>query len=375
MSDANQLDRAYQLIEADNLSEARAILGPLVAQEPNNADAWWLYAHALDDPGQARSALQNVLRINPDYPEARSLLETLNTQFGGLAAPAALPAAPPPLTQPPVQGIKPLSTSAPKPAEDDVPDFSDEEPIDFDEPEEEETPAASSRPRWLMLLVAVLAMIGIIVVGLFIVALLNPPGTVPTSATAATEGSTVALATETPTEEVTEAAVIETSEATETQEVEATAAEEPTPTVEPTQGETAVAEASPTPEEELAATSEIDLGVGGGGTPEELIGEALVDFAVPENPVEVVETSLGRTLLAIVCAAPEQVRQTAIDAMIAIAQVSLSVSDIDALAVRTDNCEQGTQGRLIGVTLTDAQDFANGTLDANEFQVRWQPAS
>src|SRR5262245_41963233 len=132
---ANQLQRAYELIEVDQLDEARAILEPIVTSEQNNADAWWLYAHSVYDPEEARRALQNVLRIDPDYPEASSLLIMLDQQV------ALQPTQPGvTLTQPPLKTIKTLgATPSPAPTStvgdfEETPDFSsDDDEIDFDD--------------------------------------------------------------------------------------------------------------------------------------------------------------------------------------------------------------------------------------------------
>jgi hypothetical protein len=97
------LTRAYQLIEDEQHAAARQLLQPLVTTQPNNADAWWLLAHAVDDPPSARVALQNVLRIDPNYSGAQMLLATLEQTY-----PAAM------LTQPPA--ALPLESPASAPA-------------------------------------------------------------------------------------------------------------------------------------------------------------------------------------------------------------------------------------------------------------------
>ncbi|MCC7450784.1 MAG: tetratricopeptide repeat protein [Anaerolineae bacterium] len=88
MTDAtrSQLQQAYRLIQQEELDQAIAILKPIVASQPNNADAWWLMANAVSEPEEARAALQNVLRLNPSNTQARELLDQLNEQFPELAA-------------------------------------------------------------------------------------------------------------------------------------------------------------------------------------------------------------------------------------------------------------------------------------------------
>jgi hypothetical protein len=85
MSDTTEyvLARVFDLIEAEQLTEAQQLLKPLIESDRNNADVWWLYAHAVTDPETAQIALQNVLRIDKEYPEAQSLLRTLEATLPG----------------------------------------------------------------------------------------------------------------------------------------------------------------------------------------------------------------------------------------------------------------------------------------------------
>jgi hypothetical protein len=81
------LVRAYELIEAGSPEEALTLLRPILDAEPDNADAWWIYAHAVSDPEEARRALGNVLSLDPGYPEAAELLASLNEQYPIVEAP------------------------------------------------------------------------------------------------------------------------------------------------------------------------------------------------------------------------------------------------------------------------------------------------
>jgi hypothetical protein len=58
-----QLNRAYELIKAERFEEARNLLEPFIRANRDNADVWWLYANATEDPAAKRNALQNILRI------------------------------------------------------------------------------------------------------------------------------------------------------------------------------------------------------------------------------------------------------------------------------------------------------------------------
>lgn len=84
MSTHEDLRRAYTLIKQEQIDEALAILRPIVLNEPDNADAWWLLANAAIEPAEARESLIQVLRLDPDYanaPKAREMLDRLNEQF------------------------------------------------------------------------------------------------------------------------------------------------------------------------------------------------------------------------------------------------------------------------------------------------------
>lgn len=83
MSENQQaLEQAYQLIEAGQLGKARGMLEGILAKNQNSADAWWLYAHAIEDPSQAVTALENVVRLDPNNTEAKALLQTARQQTG-----------------------------------------------------------------------------------------------------------------------------------------------------------------------------------------------------------------------------------------------------------------------------------------------------
>ncbi len=69
------LHEAYRLIREGNKEEARRLLVPFVRADPLNADAWWLLANALDDPGKQRRALEKVLELRPDDDRAHRMYE------------------------------------------------------------------------------------------------------------------------------------------------------------------------------------------------------------------------------------------------------------------------------------------------------------
>ena len=57
MSTHEELQRAYTLIKEEQIDDALAILRPIVLNEPENVDAWWLLANAAIEPAEAREAI------------------------------------------------------------------------------------------------------------------------------------------------------------------------------------------------------------------------------------------------------------------------------------------------------------------------------
>ena len=79
---AQILQKAYELVEADQYQEAEALLEPLLVQHPDNPAVWWVYSHAVKDSEKGIEALNNVLRLDPDYPGARNLHEVAEGELG-----------------------------------------------------------------------------------------------------------------------------------------------------------------------------------------------------------------------------------------------------------------------------------------------------
>lgn len=69
--------RAINLIEAGNKADGRELLKQTVQAEPLNADAWYIYARYCGKRGLAAEALQQVLKLDPTYPNAREALERI----------------------------------------------------------------------------------------------------------------------------------------------------------------------------------------------------------------------------------------------------------------------------------------------------------
>lgn len=351
------LQRAYELIETDSLSDARTILEQIVASDRNNADAWWMLAHAVDNPDEARNALNNVLRIDSAYPGAQTLFNTLQAATPGKIA-AATPSA----------GIARLP-AAPAPAatsdddfdfdfddEDDlgVMDLSDEDDFDFElddeediviqktgsveddfdldddfgdefdddeEDEDEEDDERSPGRRIILAAIALLALLAVIVV-IFVVNPFKPASTTPPPTL--------------PTQQVGEVATN-------------------TPDIAPTT--------------DVGTTTSIEPAV------LQNFYNALSTTQVVADSGSVETTSAGNTLAFTICVESLRTLPSIIpDAIRAIASQSPGVADqVDAVGARFVNCtNNNTPLRFVVVSMVDALDFANGTLSDEELNGRLQ---
>lgn len=109
----DQLERAYQLIQKDQLDAAVSVLRPIVTVNPDHPDAWWLLANAVSEPDEAYEALINVLRLEPQHEQARELLNNLIAEFPELAAFSSQSV--PPTPQPTVSVEDIWGTTEPEP--------------------------------------------------------------------------------------------------------------------------------------------------------------------------------------------------------------------------------------------------------------------
>ncbi len=307
MKDATerQLMRAYELIEAGKLDEARAILEPILLSDKNNPDAWWVYAHAVTDAPSARKALDSVLRLDPEYPGAQEL----RAQLDEIGKPSSV-------------GVS-SSQNIRSEAEFDAP-AAPRRAADF---AGESTPAAETRRNWVPIagLVAVLAIIVVIVL------LLRPFGQ-PAESTATPESTIIAVV---PTDSVAQAATDEAS-----------------PSVEDT---------------EDASSSGSDMSF-------DIINQTMSNFQMVENSMGIVETSVGETLLVQICSAPGvELRTTLPAALLSLSNAAVfSGVSSDFIGVQMVDCANGSVVlRTVVSSLTDAQAFANGGIDASTYQARW----
>lgn len=321
------LSRAYEHIESDRLNEARAILEPIIADNKDNIEAWWLYAHAVEDKEQAREALDNVLRLDPHYPEADELLQQLSAMrsSASTADSAAIGEAPFDL--------------------DELFDDDDEEDDDFDDrdddfdrdetPEEDEIATPLSRRQVLLRLLITVIVIALILV-IFVV--INPFGedetpASPTAPAVVSEGTS---------------AVSQSVESTQTPPVATT--------------EEAVA-ANETPSAFSSYAS---------------ITTALSDLSVLEDRIAVTSTTLGDTLLVPVCGAPGSLgRDTLNSALFGLANIAENDAafgdDVVAFGVELVDCDDDNLTlNIIAVSLSDAEAYAQGLLSDDAYRSRWR---
>lgn len=191
------LNEAFELIEKGDYAQARFLLQPILDESPDNEDALWVYAHAVEDPEEGRATLLQLKRLNPDYPGLQPML----AQLGLAQTPtyASVEPATANYTQTPQPDIAPIAA-----------DFSED---DFDfESVEEETVIAESSGGGRSCLYLVLAGLVILIVTLLILNAAgilqpadgepqvadNPTATVDQApqATADTQADTQSVATE-----------------------------------------------------------------------------------------------------------------------------------------------------------------------------------
>lgn len=379
----DSLSKAYRLIEADELGAALAVLEPLVEAEPDNADAWWLYAHAVSDTFAARRALDQVLRIDPNYPGAAELLQQLEIVSRSDAETEPLPD----------DTIDTVGFEPPPVLDEEF--FEDE----LDEPElapvgevpgeavVAETPERPSSRSWLPFA----ALIAVVLIGA--VFLLTRPsedaGDPDQVAGVPSPSPEVGLAVVEP-EAVTDDAG-DTGEAVVAPEVETDAeaegedvtAVDDTEVVTEAEEEPAGDEAAsdePVSEAEEASVDALTapstqvamLPAGPDFTP---LVDALADFSVAATDVVEMDTALGNTVVVTVCSqAGSSLRQSLPAVMDVIAaRAAVVAAPADAIGARVVNCETERPVRFIVVPKEQAVEYAVGNLTAEEFQATWLP--
>jgi hypothetical protein len=312
------LSRAYELIETDRLDEARSILKPLLETNNDNADAWWLYAHAVTDSETARLALNNVLRINPNYPEANELLQALKSQIGDEDIFLESASDDEPSFLPPVPPTLPGLDGAHK--------------AGWDEADEEPSIPFWRRPAFLLLTGLILFLI------IAALVILRPPGQSETLVTPTTD---LALMS-TPTSEVILAITETPSDAQ----------------------QSPIATSAPVVTEASAPSDDFSD-----------LYASLGSFSIPENGIALTQTNLGSTIMVDACTQPgPALRQSLTEIMYTIApEADQFAGSHQAMGVRMLDCDTNTPLLIIASRITDMTEYANGTLTNADFESRWQP--
>ncbi len=76
-SKRDRLEEAHALLQAGQKRTALDLLVPIVQDQPNDADAWWLFANATPRARDAELALQHILRLEPHNARAQHMLAQL----------------------------------------------------------------------------------------------------------------------------------------------------------------------------------------------------------------------------------------------------------------------------------------------------------
>jgi len=326
------LEKAFELIESDEHSRALEIVKPIVEQDPNNADAWWVYIHAVADEDEAQHGLDKLRELDPDYPGVKDIEREIDfapdDDFGDLDFGDGF--------------------------DDDFADF-DGDNHQFADSKSQNSNDTAGSSRLLRILLPVVAVIAVII----IIALLlsggsdddtpevaNEPTTAPTAAEIVTVPDTTEIPTVMPTDD-------DASELEDGDEVEVIA-----PVPESTEESNGDALSSPDENDEMAFDPE----------------NVLADFELASPTTETVATQIGETLLINICTNPDQEeRQTLDDALLMLGETDVIYDEnLEAVAVQLQDCEDGNPVNAIGLSLADLLEYAAGELTENEFRAAWQ---
>jgi hypothetical protein len=328
MSDAAQtFNEAYDLIEQGNLTAARQLLDTIRAENQNNPDFWWVYAHALEDEQAGREALQQVQLLQPDYPGIDNLL-----QKARMSVAQTLP------TTRPRQSLPDLPNTG---SRDD--DFGEMDDDDFAVDE----PLQGNNRRNMLLLGGAAAVVLFILAAMIIPGLLENE-TQPT----ATPLAQAIVPTDEPT--ATEPLIIPSDEPTATE-----------PLIIPSDEPTATKEIAAPTDEPTAEPNTAD------GYSE--LAAQLSDYEVPANGIEVGETLLGNTFLVTTCSTPGPVANQSILNIVNTIKGETLPADITAIGFRIANCADGTVLRIVGVARSSFDDFAADNITAQQLQGMLRP--
>ncbi len=366
MSSSNQaiLQRAFELIENDELDQAQELLAPLLESDADNPALWWVYTHAVQDSAIGQAALERVLALDPEYPGARELLADAHE----IQAPGEDLAA--------FEGISSGDAQA-------VSDIGIDDWEDLQATQELEIPASNSR-NWLVILLVLLLIVGsaaalVLTNTINISELLSPLFPSEEPVVVVSEPAFEVL----PAEPVPEMTATTQEAAADSEAAEETVAEDEladeddqqsaaeATTIASDPDETEVPEATPTalPVTKLE-TEEIAF--------VELVGDAIDAFSLDPSLSASYETSLGSTLVIQVCAVPgPEFNARLNNVRDAVATLADQIPEaFEAVAAGLLNCDDPEANlRIIAVPRGVIEQFANQEIDARDFQSQWQPLS
>ncbi len=342
-----QLAQAYELIENNQLDEARNLLQPLTESNPDNADVWWVYAYAVEDRDEALQALENVRRIDPNYAGLDDLTSQMSQQ---------------PISSPASTDSTELSDDEILDDFDDVDDFADfgddqdddiDELLDNDDDfddflendnfiEADDKELAQQEPAENRRMLVGVLMIVILLIVVVLGALLAFGGADDDADTP--ETTQVAESTNDVLSQSTEEVIVDAEETSEDPDV----------------GEQAL------DTDENAPSQTVDNSEG--------LYTALSGLNVIANSAEVTSTSLGDTTTISICTeAGNRLRDDLTNGMGSLATEADTLSG-DALGLKLVNCEDEEDIlNIIAVPVEDALSFVNGDITEDEFRAQWRP--
>jgi len=375
MTDTNQaLQDAFSFIEEGRLDEARQVLLPLIEQNPDDPDVWWVYAHAVEDPAEGKEALRKVMALRPDYPGASALASLIESDLES----------PPESKQLPADDRQPAT------------------PVVDSQPS-----SGGNRTRLLIAIIAIVALVGVALV------LLNSGNNQPEPAeiAQATDTAPVIVPQESPVDAMTETEAVVSTEDVDTTDVvddpatatadtvasettpdadssatpaptedvsttvtEATAdADSSTTATTPTETETEQASPTETEREDATASANVaptEADENGSVALSDVIA-ALVETGDPV--LEERTTDLGNTLIANVCSFPGPAASATIEQVMTTLADEIDQIDADAVAVAVTNCDADQVLRVVAVPLDVLRDFADASINLATFRGQWQP--
>lgn len=326
------LHDAFNLIEDNQLEQARELLEPLLESDASNPAVWWVYAHAVDDPNEGREALNRVLNLDPTYP-----------------------------------GASELQTQITRTESETVDDYDD---LEFELNDDFAKPITTSRSPvrfGIMALVVILVVVGVFAI------LSGALGGDPNVSQANTDIP--------PTDSVVQVVNTDTAEPSITEATETT---ESITTVLPATEEATETNIPPTETEELLPT-ETDIPPTNTSEPTPVepsftgtLVAALEDYAIDESDVTVRTSSLGETLDVQTCALPGPQSSATLSGImdILVENNAELPDDIEAVAVTLIDCDNADSiARTIGVSREAVNMLESGEIELKDFQRSWQPLS